>query len=343
MYPLGRKGPEIGRERRGNGSILLAAMKDESVPEFLDRTNLEEFRHKAILYSAVTAAGLVLWFVLRDVIPFKVAVPLLGASGVEAFKNIQRWREWLEANPRHDRVHPDRVKEIEQETVKMMSDAVKSHAYFTHIIIGCVTLPSLLEIFTGLERSVEIASVDPIAIRAGEWWRLLGGTYLHGSYYHFIGNMGALLVYGSILESKTTRVRLPFVYLVSCLAGSIASLQLPPDTPSIGASGGVVGVIAYLFVFSRRQAVRFPAAFRGATASVFVGLITAGALGFWYIDNPGHAGGALAGFLLAGLTVDSARNYDKEFELPLFDLIGWVATAVLIAGSVLTSAALLGY
>ena len=224
-----------------------------------------------------------------------------------------------------------------------MADAVRSRAWVTHLIIACVTVPTLLQLVTGLERSVEVASVDPIAIRAGEWWRLLGGTYLHGSYYHFMGNMGAFLVYGAILESKTSRLRLPLVYLASCLAGSLASLQLPPDVPSIGASGGVVGVIAYLFLFSRRQAVRFPAAFHGATASVFVGLITAGALGYWYIDNPGHAGGAVAGFCIAGLTVDTARNFDQEVDLPLFDLLGWAATAVIIAGAVLTSAALLGY
>ena len=154
-----------------------------------------------------TAGGLVLWIALRDVISFRVALPLLGASGVEAFKNIRRWHEWLEANPGRDRVHPDRAKEIEQETVKMMSDAVRAHAYFTHIIIGCVALPSLLQIFVGLERSVELASMDPVAIRAGAWWRLLCGTYLHGSYYHFMGNMGALLVYGcdSGIEDRRRR------------------------------------------------------------------------------------------------------------------------------------------
>jgi membrane associated rhomboid family serine protease len=305
-------------------------------------TELQEFRQKAIVYGLAAAGGLALWIWQWERIPIQVAAPLVGGAAVEAFKNIWRWRQWLEANPGRDRIHPDRRTEIEQQTVKIMSDAVRAHAYFTHIIIGCVAIPTLLQIVVGLERSVDLASMDPAAIRAGEWWRLLTGTYLHGSYYHFMGNMGALLVYGAILESKTSRTRLPLVYLVSCLAGSIASLQLPPDVPSIGASGGVVGVIAYLFVFSRRQAVRFPAAFRGATASVFLGLITAGALGFWYIDNPGHAGGALAGFFTAGLAVDTARNYDQEVDLPLFDLLGWVATGILIAGSVVTCVALLG-
>lgn len=316
--------------------------KDKDRAEVLHGTNLKDFQQKAILYGFGTVAGGIAWLIWRDDVPFQVAVPLLGAMAVEAWKNIRRWAEWREAHPRDGRMHPDRLAEIQQETVRIMSDAVKARAWFTRGIIVCVAVPSLLELFVGLDRAVAVASVEPRAILGGELWRLLGGTYLHGSYYHFAGNMGALLVYGSILESQTSRLRLPLVYLLCCLGGSVASVVLPPEVPSIGASGGVVGVIAYLFLFSRRQAVKFPAAFRGATASVFAGLITAGALGFWYIDNPGHAGGALTGLLLAGLMVDTARNFGDEIPLPLLDLLGWIAAAVLIAGAVVTSVALLG-
>jgi membrane associated rhomboid family serine protease len=315
--------------------------REESVVELLDRTNLVEFRRKSIGFGAATVAGLAIWIAFRDRVPARVAVPILGWLAIEAGKNIRRWQEWRRAHPGKERIHPDRVQEMQQQTVKVMSDAVRSKAWFTHVILGCVTLPSLVQLVVGVDRSVELASVDPVAIRAGEWWRLLGGTYLHGSYYHFMGNMSALLLYGAILESKTSRLRLPLVYLLSCLAGSLASVQIPPDVPSIGASGGVVGVIGYLFLFSRRQAIKFPPAFRGATASVFVGLITMGALGFWYIDNPGHAGGAIAGVVLAALTVDTALNFDKEIELPLFDFLGWVAVAVLVVGAVVTSLALI--
>ncbi len=315
----------------------------ESIGWTGDPEVLREFRRKAILYSLGAAGGLVLWIVFRESIPVQIAAPLVGGAGIEAVKHIWRWHQWLEAHPAAERMHPDVRRAIEDETVRLMSAAVKSRAYLTHLLIACSTLPSLLQVFVGLERSVELAAMDPAAVRGGEWWRLLGGTYLHGSSYHFFGNMSALLLYGAILESKAARARLPFVYLISCLAGSIASLQTPPDMPSIGASGGVVGVIAYLYLFSRRQAVQFPQAFRGATASVFVGLITAGALGFWYIDNPGHAGGAVAGLFVAALAVDTAQNFDKEVELPLFDFVGWLATAALIGGSLVTCAKLLGY
>ena len=312
-----------------------------TVPELLDRTALEEFRKKTFLFGGIALGALLIWALFLPSLDAKAVLPIVGGFAWEAIKNGRHWHEWLEAHPGQERVHPDRRRAIEQDTVRVMADAVKARAWFTRGIVVAIAIPSLLQLVTGLERSVAIASVDPVAIRNGEWWRLLGGTYLHGGLYHFLGNTSALLLYGAILESKGSHLRLPLVYLLSCLGGSLASVMIPPDVPSIGASGGVVGVIAYLFLFSRRQAVHFPAAFRGATASVFAGLIVAGALGFWYIDNPGHAGGAAVGFALAALIVDQARNFDKEVQLPILDLFGWLAAAVIAGGSVMTAAELL--
>jgi len=315
--------------------------KPEDHAESVYLADLQDFQQKAILYSLGTIAGIVVWIALGDDIPIQFAIPALGALALEAGKNIKRWWEWRQAHPRSARMHPDRVAEMQQEAVRVMSDAVKARAWFTRGIIACVAVPSIIEIFVGVEHAVAVASVEPVAIRGGEWWRLLGGTYLHGDLGHFFGNMTALFLYGSILESKSSPLRLPLVYVLACFAGSLASVAIPPDVPSIGASGGVVGVIGYLFLFARRQEVKFPAAFRGATAAVFVGLITAGALNFWYIDNPGHAGGAIAGIVLAALIVDTAHNFGDEVQLPLLDLFGWAATLALVTGSVITSIALL--
>lgn len=298
--------------------------------------HLQDFQQKAVVYGVLTVVAAA--FVLATGIDLQVAAPMVGLPGIEAVKHIRHWIEWRREHPNTDRTHPEQRRQLEQHTVQLMSDAVKGRAWFTWTLIACVAVPSALQMVVGLERSVALASVDRGPILEGEWWRLLSGTYLHGSVQHFLGNMGALLVYGAILESKTSRLRLPLVYLLCCLGGSAASVLVPPDrVPSIGASGGVVGVIAYLFVFSRRQAVKFPAAFRGATATVFFGLIAAGAFGFWHIDNAGHAGGALMGFVLAGLMVDTARNFIGEPELPFLDLLGWLALVGIVAGAAQTA------
>jgi membrane associated rhomboid family serine protease len=319
----------------------LAPQPDaDSVSRPVDPVDPREFKQKAVLYSLATVAGLVFWIANRDSLPLQFVVPLLGGAAIEAFRNIKRWREWREAHPGAGGMHPDVRRALEQESVRVLADAAKARAWYTRGLILLITVPSALQIVAGLEHSVEVASVDPEAIRRGETWRLLSGTYLHGSLMHYLGNMSALLVYGSIIESKDARLRVPLVYLLSALGGAAASVFVPPDVPSVGASGGIVGLVGYLFLLSRRQAIKFPPLFRGATASIILGLFISGALGFWYIDNPGHAGGVLAGFIVAAIVVDPARNYSDDLQTPLLDLLGWISIAILIGGAVVTSRAL---
>ena len=199
---------------------------------------------EAVGYGIATVVGLIGWIIFLKRIPPQIALVLLGMVAVPAARAWRRWYEWRQTQPGGEWMHPDRLAEIQQATVKTMSDAARARAWMTRGLIACITVPSVLEVFVGVDHAVQVASVEPRAILGGDTWRLLSGTYLHGSLYHFTGNMGALLVYGSILESKTARLRLPLVYLLSALGGSIASVVLPPDVPSVGASGGVVGSIA---------------------------------------------------------------------------------------------------
>lgn len=318
----------------------LAPQPDsDSVVRPVEPDVVREFRQKAVLYSLATIIGVAIWIANRE-LPVHLVLPLLGGAAVEAFKNLKRWKEWRDAHPGAAGMHPDVRRALEQESVRVLADAAKARAWYTRGLIALITVPSALQVFAGLQHSIEVASVDPVAIRQGETWRLLSGTYLHGNLMHYLGNMGALLVYGSIIEMKDARLRVPLVYLLSALGGAAASVLFPPDVPSVGASGGIVGLLGYLFLLSRRQDLKFPPLFRGATASLLIGLFVTGALGYWYIDNPGHAGGALAGVIIAAIVVDPARNYGEELQTPLLDLLGWISVAILIGGAIVTSRAL---
>jgi membrane associated rhomboid family serine protease len=301
---------------------------------------------RAVLSSLALAATVVAVIAYPKLLSgnFHFVWVVVAATAIDAAKHFRQWRQEQEAKQttalyRQRSERPS--EEIQQAALKALSDAARGRAWITRLLVVCISVPTILELFVGVDRAVAAASVEPVAIRAGEWWRLLGGTYLHGSYYHYAGNLSALLLYGSILETKTSRYRLPLVYLLSCLGGSFLSVVIPPDVPSIGASGGIVGIIGYLFLYSRRRDEKFPVGFRAATASVFAGLITMGAIGFWYIDNPGHAGGALTGMILAALLVDQALTWGEEISLPILDFLGVMSIAVLVGGAIVTSMALL--
>src|SRR5205823_5911794 len=79
----------------------------------------------------------------------------------------------------------------------------------------------------------------------GQWWRLITATFLHAPMpliIHIALNGYALYVIGPELEAFVGSVRFAAIYAVSGLAGSVASFaSLPPNEPSVGASGAIFG------------------------------------------------------------------------------------------------------
>lgn len=158
------------------------------------------------------------------------------------------------------------------------------------------------------------------------WMTLLTNVFLHGSWFHLIGNMLFLWVFGDNVEDAMGHLRFlvffvlcgiiaSFVHAVASFtivgAGTPESFMLPtPERPLIGASGGVAGVVAaYVILYPR---VRIWALFLGG---IPLRLPAYWAIGFWLAvqlasavlgsdDGVGwfaHLGGFVAGAILIPL------------------------------------------
>ncbi|MEZ5775166.1 MAG: rhomboid family intramembrane serine protease [Hyphomicrobiaceae bacterium] len=138
---------------------------------------------------------------------------------------------------------------------------------------------------------------------------LLTYMFLHGDFWHLLGNMLFLWVFGDNVEDALGHVRFVIFYLLAGIAGGLLHALMQPYSPAplIGASGAVAGVIAAYLLLHPRVTVwvlvmrffplRIPAAF---------------ALGAWVLmnlyfafvpDQPmvawwAHIGGLVAGALL---------------------------------------------
>ncbi|WP_029062813.1 rhomboid family intramembrane serine protease [Labrenzia sp. DG1229] len=87
-----------------------------------------------------------------------------------------------------------------------------------------------------------------------DWMSLISYAFLHGSFMHLIGNMLFLWVFGDNVEDAMGHFRYLVFYLAcAAIAGlAYAVLDLNSDTPLIGASGAVSGVVAaYLMLHPR--------------------------------------------------------------------------------------------
>jgi membrane associated rhomboid family serine protease len=75
---------------------------------------------------------------------------------------------------------------------------------------------------------------------------LLTSTFLHAGWFHLISNVVYLGVFGPPVERRVGPARFALIYLVSAMVGSLAYLFAQPlsQTPAVGASGAIAGVIA---------------------------------------------------------------------------------------------------
>jgi membrane associated rhomboid family serine protease len=149
------------------------------------------------------------------------------------------------------------------------------------------------------------AKVD-LLVQSGQWWRLATALFLHAGLLHLALNLLALNFLGQVFEGVFGVARFVLVYLVSGLGASLASLLLS-DSPSVGASGAIFGVLGGVAVF----AVRHRAVLGGPLRKHFlvnpllwIVLNVAAGLVIPRIDQAAHGGGLVTGVLVTSLLAD---------------------------------------
>jgi membrane associated rhomboid family serine protease len=190
--------------------------------------------------------------------------------------------------------------------------------------------------------AVPAAGLVKAEVRAGEVWRLLSGALLHVHFYHAFTNAGALLAIGRAIETHAHRVYVPIVFLISALVGSLFSVWLLPDVSSIGASGGVMGLVGFHAVNTYRLRAFVPETmFRGTLAAIGATALI-GLLGFTFIDNAAHLGGLVGGVALGLLLLADSGSGPIEPRHAL-RTAGWLALGVTGLGAIATAAEIIAY
>ena len=143
----------------------------------------------------------------------------------------------------------------------------------------------------------------------GEPWRLFTSMFLHGGVLHLGMNLLGLIGGGRLVERLFGRLGFAAIYLVSGLAGSLAS-ALRPDASvvSVGASGAIFGVLgaagAYYVLHRERMDQHAAREASGLVMCVVYNIIFG--LQQSGIDMFAHLGG-LAGGFCCGLALEVGR------------------------------------
>jgi len=167
----------------------------------------------------------------------------------------------------------------------------------------------------------------------GESWRLLTMGFLHTDPLHIAGNTIFLAFTAYNLERTIGRANLVVLYVGAVIAGSVLSSMLGPETPSLGASGGVYGLIAAMVTvaFARPKLLgpRMRVFFLLTSLPYMVLMFLTG-LSSERVDNSAHFGGLVTGLVL-GLVLapdvaerrpgDNARARASVLELCMLALV----------------------
>ena len=186
------------------------------------------------------------------------------------------------------------------------------------LIISNVIIFFLLESMGQTESAIFMmengAVYPPYLYERGEYWRLFTATFMHFGLSHLLHNMVMLAAAGQILERALGQVKYVLLYFLAGIGGSALSyaqmMRSGEYAVAAGASGaiyGVLGALAWVVIIHKGR-------YETLTGKGMVGMLI---LCMYYglstgnVDNWGHIGGLIMGFLLSILFY---RRTEKKID-----------------------------
>ncbi|MBU8879383.1 rhomboid family intramembrane serine protease [Bacillus sp. FJAT-29790] len=167
------------------------------------------------------------------------------------------------------------------------------------------------------------AKFNPLILE-GEWWRFFTPIVLHIGVLHLLMNTLALFYLGTAVERIYGNLRFFLIYMIAGFGGSLASFLFSPNL-SAGASGAIFGCFGALLYFG----VIYPKLFfrtMGFNILIVLGINMAFGFSMPGIDNAGHIGGLIGGFLATGIV-----HFPKK-KKPLLQFLFLIVSAFAITG-----------
>lgn len=164
--------------------------------------------------------------------------------------------------------------------------------WVTYSLIALNVVVFLIELRYGPRAELLFHRYGVIPVRLWHWSEnpavlltLISSQFLHGGWYHIIGNMIYLWIFGDNVEDQLGHLRYLVFYLLAGVLAALAQAAMTPAAviPSIGASGAISGVLgAYMIFFPTARVVL------GVPLFFFMYLLELPAiiaLGYWFVSQ----------------------------------------------------------
>jgi membrane associated rhomboid family serine protease len=198
------------------------------------------------------------------------------------------------------------------------------------VLAGYLVFVGAIQVISAGGESISRAGLVKPAVWDGQLWRLLTACLMHGNWMHFWMNFLALLHFSKIVEQTRRPSYVPLIFLLSGACGSVFSVLLYPHTTSVGASGGLMGLLGFITVAAYFDKKTYPPKYLRNSIEAIAMIGVFGLIGFAFIDNAAHLGGLVGGLALGYVLVRpynqraNAQNIEQQVAI-----LGMVALVIL--------------
>jgi membrane associated rhomboid family serine protease len=203
-----------------------------------------------------------------------------------------------------------RCPECARQRVKVRGIAAsRDEPVLTYILMGICIAAFVGEVAGGASatgsgfggsRLFEEGALSGPAVASGDYWRVVTAGFLHAGFFHLLFNMFSLWILGSLLEPAIGQLRFALIFFVSLLAGSFGALVVDPNSLTVGASGGIFGLMGAAVVVMRNRGINIMESGLG----LWIGLNLLLTFTVSGISIGGHIGGLVGGALAALVLFD---------------------------------------
>ncbi len=199
------------------------------------------------------------------------------------------------------------------------------------LIAVCVALFAAMTLSGGSTNSLVLlrfGAANGLLIQAGEWWRMVGSTFLHIGFTHLAVNMLALWVLGRQIERFYGTGPFLGLYALAGFSGSLATQLFMPEGITAGASGAIFGLFGAAGVLSLKSDLpRAVALSMRKSALINLALNVGVGLSVPNLGHAAHLGGLLAGALF-GMLVPTIFRPRPPWLAPALAAVGVIPLLV---------------
>jgi membrane associated rhomboid family serine protease len=225
-------------------------------------------------------------------------------------------------------------------------------AYYTYALMACIIVVAIVQFLTDPPAVKELGYI-PYSVWAagfvkqlfleGEYWRFLTASVVHANPVHIAFNSYAFYSFGKLVEQLSNRANVAIIFLLAAIGGGAASLVFNPTAISVGASGGIIGLLGYMIVYSMKRRQFLEKEFRRSLIFNAGFILVYGLILSESIDNYAHAGGFVTGAIYGLFQVTGDPYKDPREAGQLIKFAGIASLAITILTCILAIVLILNF